>query len=81
MGSEAARSVVVEDLVRVLQDRVNHTHLPAGVRDVSLGAGTHQRWAEHNSQILAVHPAGSRVLHHAVEMQRQSTQSSIVGIR
>lgn len=37
--------VVVEDLEGVVQDRLDHAHLPACVGDVASGVGAHQGWS------------------------------------
>lgn len=48
-------SVVIKYLERVLQDCVYTLALPPRVRNIALSGATHERWSEHNSQILAGH--------------------------
>jgi len=47
--------VVVEDLIRVLQYRVDDLDLPAGVGDGRTGIGAHECGSEYHGQIVRVH--------------------------
>lgn len=73
-------SVVVEDLICVLQDRIDHLALEARVSNIAMGAAPHERGAEHDGQILARHPVCSGVLYHAVEVQCNSTKRCVVRV-
>lgn len=74
-------SVIVKDLIRVLQDRIHHLALEPCVADVAVGATSHERGAEHDGQVLACHPVCCRVLHNSEEVERDSTKRCVVGVR
>jgi hypothetical protein len=69
-GDAAGPLVVVEDLVRVLQDRVDDLDLPAGVGDGGRRVRAHQRRPEDDGQVVRVHAVRVRVVHDAVQVQR-----------
>jgi len=52
----APSSVVIKNLVRVLQNSVNNPHLPSSISDVRASAGAHESGAEDNGEVLRVHP-------------------------
>lgn len=72
--------VIVKDLVRILQNSVDHLALEARIADVAMGATPHERGPEHDGQVLASHPVCSRVLHDPEQVQRDSTKRCIVGV-
>lgn len=77
----ASSSVVVKDLVRVLQDRIHHSALEPRIGDGALHVGAHESGAEHDGQVLTVHPVDRRVLDDTVKVQRDSSKGGVVGIR
>lgn len=75
------RSVVVKDLVGVVQDGIDDADLPASVLDIRAGVGAHQGRSEDDCQVGGVHAVRERVLLDAVQMKGQGAQGSVVRVR
>lgn len=74
-------SIVIEYLIRVLQDGIDDPDLPARIADARAWGGSHQRRPEYDGQILRAHPSDVRVVYHTVQMQGEGSESGIVGVR
>lgn len=75
------RLVLIKDLVGVLKDGVNNLDLPACIGDGCGSVTAHEGRTENDSQVVRVHAVGVCIVHDSVEMERDGTQSGIVGIR
>lgn len=73
--------IIIKDLIRVLQNGINHSHLPSSVGNIRARSGAHEGRAENDGQVLRAHPIGARVLHDAMQVQRQGAKCCVVGIR
>lgn len=74
--------LIIKDTIRILQYRINDLNLPPRVLDAHpRRAGPHERRPEDDGQVVRVHPVGVRVVHDAVEVQRQGAERRVVGVR
>lgn len=74
------RLVLVEDLVRVLQDGVDNLDLPPGVLDGPPRVGAHEGGAEDDGEVVRVHAVDVRGLDDAVEVQAEGAEGGVVGV-
>lgn len=44
--------ILIKDLIRVLQNRVNDLDLPAGIRDGGAGVGAHECGTEDDGEVV-----------------------------
>lgn len=63
-----AASIIVEDLVGVLQNSIDNSDLPASVGNARARGVAHEGRPEDDCQILRAHARGFRVLHHAEQV-------------
>lgn len=53
-------SILIKDLVSVLQNSINNLNLPSGILDRSLRVSTHERGTEDDGQVVRVHAVDVR---------------------
>lgn len=74
--------LIIKNTIRILQYRIDNLNLPPRVLDPHpRRPGPHERGAEDDGQVVRVHPVGVRVVHDAVEVQRQGAERRVVGVR
>lgn len=74
--------LIIKDTIRILQYRINNLNLPPRVLYAHPGCPRpHERRAKDDGQVVRVHPIGVRVVHDAVEVQRQGAERRVVGVR
>lgn len=76
----AVHSVIVENLVCVLQNGIDDLDLPACVRNGSAGVSAHEGRSEDDCQVVRVHAIDMRVIHNTVEMESEGAKSGVVGV-
>lgn len=73
--------VLVKDLQRVLQDRVDRLDLPACVGDGGAWVSSHECGAEDNGQVVRVHAVVVAVVHDTPEVKGEGAEGGVVGVR
>lgn len=73
--------VLVKDLQRVLQDRVDRLDLPACVGDGGAWVCSHECRAEDDGQVMRVHAVVVTVVHDTPEVKGEGAESGVVGVR
>jgi hypothetical protein len=74
------RLVIVEDLVGIIQDRIDDPHLPTGILDIRARVRAHEGRTEDDGKVGRVHPVCEGVFLHAIQVQGQGAQGSVVGV-
>lgn len=77
-GDLITSSVIIKDLVCVLQYRLHHLGLEPRISQVRIGA--HERRPKDDGQVLRAHAVDARVLDDTVEVQCQRPQGCVVGV-
>lgn len=72
--------ILIKDLVRVLQNRVNNLDLPPGIGNGGSRIGAHEGRPEDDGQVVGVHAVRVRVVHDAVEVEGEGAECGVVGI-
>ena len=73
-------SVVVKNLICVVQYRINDSDLPTRVLDVRTSIRTHERGTEYDGEIRGIHSVGGRSLLDAIQVESKSTEGGVVGV-
>jgi len=73
-------SVFVEDLVRILQDRIHDANLPGSIRDIAARGCAHERRPKDDGQVLRAHAVDGAILHDSVQVQSECAQGGVVGV-
>lgn len=63
-----------------MQNRINDFNLPAGVGNGRAGIRAHERRAKDDGQVVRVHAVHVRIVHDAVQVQRDGAQRRVVGV-
>ena len=63
------QSILVENLVRVLQNSVDDLDLPSSVCNRRTGIRSHECRTEDNGEVVGVHAIDMRVLNNTVQME------------
>lgn len=72
--------ILIEDLVRILQDGIDDADLPASIGDIAARSGAHEGRPEDDGEVLGVHAVDGGVLGDAVQVQGQGAQGGVVGV-
>lgn len=73
-------SILIENLICILQNCINHLDLPARIGNSRTRIGSHESRTEYDGQVMRVHPVDVGVVHDAIEMERHGTEGGVVGV-
>jgi hypothetical protein len=71
-------SIIIKDLVRIQQYRLDHLGLEARIGQIRVGA--HEGRPEDDGQVLRRHAVDARLVHNTEEVQREGAEGGVVGV-